>query len=488
MTLRTSTPQVTGGSIRPPPPPVQPSPHSDSPLHIATPGLSTLAGVGAALLVGVGALVMLTRPREAAAVPVPEGGPLREPREARGSSGRMQRPGTRQPSGVMQPPPMPEAGAGPAVSAAAAAGDRFRAVIETSDPDANPMGRTQSVVFEPTGIYAPGQVPAAPQGKSSGVARRPAPSPATRQPPASDAAMETSKMNRTLPPYQPSGVQIRRAKKPPPPPAAPVNIPPGVLPDRYRVTSILGKGGMGVVYKAFDCQGNREVAVKTLGADVMSTDTARERFVREYETLNALSHPNIIKVYDMGCVTTPYFAMEFVDGEDLGTIMLDDNLSPEAVLEIGIQLSNALEYAHTEGVYHRDIKPSNLMISPDGLLKIVDFGLVKDTHASSLTMDGTVLGSLRFMAPEQLAAAPVDARSDVYAAGMTLYYLLSGATPFDGHNPVVKLGQEPSSVLLHAPGADKRLAFAIDRSIRKEAKDRWQNARELEDALRAVKL
>jgi eukaryotic-like serine/threonine-protein kinase len=139
-------------------------------------------------------------------------------------------------------------------------------------------------------------------------------------------------------------------------------------------------------------------------------------------------------------------------------------------------------------VYHRDIKPSNLMITSDGLLKIVDFGLVKDTHASALTLDGTVLGSLRFMAPEQLSAERVDARSDVYSVGMTLYYLLSGATPFDGNNPVVKLTQEPSSVLLHAPDADKRLAAAIDRSIRKDAKDRWQSARELEDALRAISL
>jgi eukaryotic-like serine/threonine-protein kinase len=254
------------------------------------------------------------------------------------------------------------------------------------------------------------------------------------------------------------------------------------------VLSILGRGGMGVVYRAFDRQGKRDVAVKTLSADVMSTDTARERFVREYETLNALDHPNIIKVYDMGCLSTPYFAMEYVEGEDLGSIMLDSNLTAEAVLEIGIQLSNALEYAHTEGIYHRDIKPSNLMITTEGRLKIVDFGLVKDTHASSLTMDGTVLGSLRFMAPEQLSAAKVDRRSDVYSIGMTLYYLLSGATAFDGHNPVVKLTQEPSSVGLHAPDADKRLVFAIDRCVKKNAADRWQSAREVEDALRSITL
>ncbi|MBI4862381.1 MAG: serine/threonine protein kinase [Candidatus Riflebacteria bacterium] len=304
----------------------------------------------------------------------------------------------------------------------------------------------------------------------------------------SGAAAAPAASGELLPPYRPTIALEKRRPPAQPSESARVQVDVDLLPARYKVLSILGRGGMGIVYKALDRTEKREVAIKTLGREVMETPTAKERFIREFEVLYGLDHPNIVKVYDVGCISLPFFVMEYIDGDDLGTVLLENTLSPALTLEVGIQLANALDYAHRHGLLHRDIKPSNLMATSSGLVKIVDFGLVKDTEAARLTQDGTVLGSLRFMAPEQLLAKEVDGRADIYAVGATLYYLLTGTTPFEGLPPAMKVTQEAPSILKHLPGLSGEFAAILMRCLRKSPADRYRSAHEVDGVLRATKL
>jgi predicted ATPase len=214
-----------------------------------------------------------------------------------------------------------------------------------------------------------------------------------------------------------------------------------LLNDRYRLDAELGRGAMGIVYRGHDTLLDRDVAVKVLSPEVLNAET-RARLLREAQAAAQLRHPNIVPVFDAGEVDgTPYIVME-VGGPSL------HERPPgglEEAIAIARQLCAALEHAHRHGIVHRDVKPENVLVAPDGLVKLVDFGLVR-TAASRLTAEGTVLGTVFYLAPEQILGEEVDARTDLYGLGVLLYELAAGRLPFTGDDALSVIAQH-----LHAP-------------------------------------
>jgi len=207
---------------------------------------------------------------------------------------------------------------------------------------------------------------------------------------------------------------------------------------RYRITAKIGAGGMGEVYLAQDTRLGREVAIKVLPPGALQDEGARNRFRREAEILSKLSHPNIATVYDFEKQQAKdLLVMEYVRGVTLSDKLAAGPLPEKDVLRLGLQLTEGIEAAHEHGVIHRDLKPGNLRVTPEGWLKILDFGLAKstltttaDVSTMSVADTGSVKGTLRYMAPEQLLAQTLDARTDIYAVGSILYEMATGQTPF----------------------------------------------------------
>jgi predicted Ser/Thr protein kinase len=209
----------------------------------------------------------------------------------------------------------------------------------------------------------------------------------------------------------------------------------GIGPDgRYSIKEELGRGGMGIVYRAYDRVLDREVAFKRI-PDYLSNDKELiVRFQQEARALARLSHLNIVQIYDfVQDDEQAWIAMEFVEGEELDEIIQNsDASSVKDILRISTQLAEALAYAHDRGVVHRDFKPANVMLTQDGMPKIMDFGVAKLAQSSVYTQQGSILGSPAYMSPEQAAGKGMDARSDIYAFGVTLYKMFSGRLPFEG--------------------------------------------------------
>lgn len=203
---------------------------------------------------------------------------------------------------------------------------------------------------------------------------------------------------------------------------------------RYQIQTKLGNGAMGVVFLAKDQLLLRDVALKKLTADFNQTTDVVTRFQQEARALARLSHPNIVQIYDFVEEGEQYWiAMEFVAGQDLESrIGQAGKLSLDESLRIGTLVAEAMDYAHNRGVVHRDFKPSNVLITTDGIPKVMDFGLAKLTQSSVATMEGSLLGSPAFMSPEQAKGQTVDERSDIYALGVSLYQMLTGQLPFEG--------------------------------------------------------
>lgn len=234
----------------------------------------------------------------------------------------------------------------------------------------------------------------------------------------------------------------------------------------YDVLDRLGSGGMGTVYKARHRRMKRIVAVKVLSWNLSENQSFVQRFQREVETAARLSHPNIVTAHDADiCETGHFLVMEFVEGTDLDRLVrLRGALSPKFAATLVLQAARGLEYAHSQGVIHRDIKPANLLLDRNGMLKITDLGLVRNTdlfdqdHAqeSALTKAGGILGTVDFMPPEQaFNPSQVDHRADIYSLGCTLFFLLMGRPPFDGETPMETLllhKQEPIPSLLNLHG------------------------------------
>jgi len=217
---------------------------------------------------------------------------------------------------------------------------------------------------------------------------------------------------------------------------------PGTRFGPYEVISALGAGGMGEVYRARDTRLARDVAVKIL-PEALARDTEfQERFTREARVLSQIEHPHICPVYDVGTASgAPYLVMPLLDGETLAQRLAKGRLSVSDALRIAIEIADALDTAHRIGIVHRDLKPGNVMLTRAGA-RLLDFGLAKPAPAASngetamaaagpVTSRGTILGTLHYMAPEQLKGRDADARSDIYAFGVLLYEMLSGRRPFD---------------------------------------------------------
>jgi eukaryotic-like serine/threonine-protein kinase len=208
----------------------------------------------------------------------------------------------------------------------------------------------------------------------------------------------------------------------------------------FKLESVLGSGAMGVVYRATDLNKGRPVAVKVVGGEIAVGDKVQKRFVREAKILEQFRHPGIVRFLGYGKFRgTWYIAMEFVQGSTLEKLLAEGGPLPwREVVDLAIQICDALHYAHERGVIHRDLKPSNLMITEDRKVKLADFGIAKDLDAESLTGTGRTLGTAAYMAPEQIRGTPaVSHKTDLYALGVVLYQMLVGRTPFEGATPVV---------------------------------------------------
>jgi serine/threonine protein kinase/HAMP domain-containing protein len=267
---------------------------------------------------------------------------------------------------------------------------------------------------------------------------------------------------------------------------------------RYQIQQELGQGGMALVYKAYDPNIDRTLAIKILREERCVDNEYRNRFLREAKAAGNLSHANIVTIYDVGeYANRPYIVMELLQGTPLDEIMkAGRTFSMEDVIQIGIQLASALDYAHRNGVVHRDIKPSNIVCSMVGdkvqNIKITDFGIahVEDTSLTHQTQMGEVLGTPQYMSPEQVLGQKVDGRSDLFSVGVILYQLLTGQKPFKGDTVATLLFQiateDPTPVEKLTPDIPVALRQVVDKLLKKQADKRYQTGAELADALKRV--
>jgi serine/threonine protein kinase len=258
---------------------------------------------------------------------------------------------------------------------------------------------------------------------------------------------------------------------------------------RYRVTRALGRGAMGMIYEGTDGQPGQRVAIKTLRSDDLQPSEMGEaiaRFRREAEAGKRLRHPNIVAVHEHGEQgSLAFIVMEYADGEDLKQVMARRRLTLQETYEVMKQILVALDYSHRHGVVHRDIKPANVMVRPGPRIQVMDFGIAR-IDSSSLTQAGTVVGTPTHMAPEQLVALPVDARTDLWAGGVILYEMLTGVNPFEAPTAASVMHRVLQSDVAPPSSVDARLSAAWDGLMRKalarKPDERFQCARDFHRA------
>ena len=265
---------------------------------------------------------------------------------------------------------------------------------------------------------------------------------------------------------------------------------PRTLAGRYRLDKVIGRGGMSTVYRATDLSLDRVVAVKVAMDPLLERDPVyAARFKREARAAASVSNPGIVTVFDAGADgPTRYIVMECVDGRDLSQILRDEGpLEPTRAAHIAEQIADTLAAAHAAGVVHRDIKPGNVMVTPQGTVKVLDFGIARTTDGVTLTQTASVLGTAPYMSPEQAMGQPADARSDIYSLGCVLYEMLTGSPPFMGDLPAAVLHQHvrvaPKAPRAVNPDVPPALDALVLRMLAKAPEDRPQTAAEVRDAL-----
>ena len=279
-----------------------------------------------------------------------------------------------------------------------------------------------------------------------------------------------------------------------------MSLPAGTFLDHYEILSAIGKGGMGEVYRALDTRLGREVAIKTLSASLSKGSDHLARFRREARAASALNHPHICTIYDL-CEhgDTPFIVMELLKGETLSDLLVRGPLAFDRAVELTLQLADALDAAHAEGIIHRDIKPANIFVTQRGA-KILDFGVariqqpaveeVPTQAADFVTHAGGVMGTVAYMSPEQARAEPLDARTDLFSLGVVLYEMMTGRLAFPGHttavifNRILSAPVDPPTDV--NPALPKALDALFERLLAKERERRHASARELRNDLQAL--
>jgi eukaryotic-like serine/threonine-protein kinase len=276
-----------------------------------------------------------------------------------------------------------------------------------------------------------------------------------------------------------------------------VDIQPGTFLERYKIHALIGKGGMGQVYRATDTRLDREVALKVLRVDVVRSSSALQRFEKEAKTAGSLNHPNIVAIYDVGVHDgTSYVVAELLEGETLRERLLTGPLSIRKSVDYAVQIARGLAAAHAKGVVHRDVKPENLFITRDGLVKILDFGIAKltspmgesaaDPESETIRLDtrpGVVLGTVGYMSPEQVRCEVADHRADIFSFGAVFYEMLSGRRAFQRDSPVETMGailsEEPEELLTQNRNIPPVFERIVRHCLEKRPEDRFQSTRDL---------
>ncbi len=281
-------------------------------------------------------------------------------------------------------------------------------------------------------------------------------------------------------------------------------VPAGTRLGPYEIVSAIGAGGMGEVYRARDTRLNRTVAIKVLLDHFADRSELRERFEREAQTIASLNHPHICTVYDVGREDSiDYLVMEYLEGETLAHRLAKGLLPLEQALQYAVQIADALDKAHRKGITHRDLKPGNIMLTKAGA-KLLDFGLAKLRHETTaaptislsklptagdpVTAEGTILGTLQYMAPEQLEGKEADARTDIFAFGVVIYEMVTGKKAFEGKSQASVIGailkDDPPPISSFQPMTPPALDRIVKRCLAKDPDDRWQSARDICEQLR----
>ena len=304
----------------------------------------------------------------------------------------------------------------------------------------------------------------------------------------------------SLPTYGQTGLYSAHSKQ-----VEPMPILPGRRLGPYEILSAIGAGGMGEVYKARDTRLDRIVAIKVLPTHLADRSELRERFEREARTIASLNHPHICTLYDIGQQDgIDFLVMEYLEGETLAQRLLKGSLPLEQVLQYAIEIADALDKAHRKGVTHRDLKPGNIMLTKSGT-KLLDFGLAKlkqeaspenvslsdlPTEADPLTAQGTILGTLQYMAPEQVEGKEVDSRTDIFAFGAVVYEMATGKRAFEGKTQASVMGAimsaDPPPISSLQPMTPPALDRVVKRCLAKEPDERCQSAKDLTDELKWI--